>query len=226
MIFKKLYVQVLCAIAIGIALGYFQPDLAQQMKPLGDLFVKLIKMMIAPIIFATVVVGVAKMGNMREVGRVGFKALLYFEAVTTVALVLGLVVVNLWRPGTGLNIDPATLDAKSIASFTTEAQHLSTIEFALHIVPDTVVGAFAQGEILQVLFFSVLFGLALSNMGRKGQAMIDIIDQASHALFGIIGLFMYFAPLGAFGAMAFTIGKYGLGTLHQLTLLMLSVYST
>ena len=226
MIFKKLYVQVLCAIAIGITLGYFQPDLAQQMKPLGDLFVKLIKMMIAPIIFATVVVGVAKMGNMREVGRVGFKALLYFEAVTTVALVLGLVVVNLWRPGTGLNIDPATLDAKSIASFTTEAQHLSTIEFALHIVPDTVVGAFAQGEILQVLFFSVLFGLALSNMGRKGQAMIDIIDQASHALFGIIGLFMYFAPLGAFGAMAFTIGKYGLGTLHQLTLLMLSVYST
>ncbi len=226
MMFRKLYVQVLCAIAIGILLGYLQPQLAEQMKPLGDLFVKLIRMMIAPVIFATVVVGVAKMGDMKEVGRVGLKALIYFEVVTTIALVLGLIVVNVLRPGTGMNVDPATLDVKSVASFTTQAQHLSTIDFLMHIVPDTVVGAFAHGETLQVLFFSVLLGLVLANMGRKGEALVNVLDQMSHALFGIIGLFMHFAPLGAFGAMAFTIGKYGLGTLHQLTFLMISVYLT
>src|SRR5271166_239314 len=223
-IFRKLYVQVLCAIALGIALGYVKPDLAEQMRPLGDLFIKIIKMMIAPIIFTTVVVGVAKMGNLREVGRVGLKALIYFEAVTTLALLLGLVVVNLVRPGSGLNADAATLDAKAVAKYVTGAQQLSVTDFIMHIVPETVIGAFAQGEILQVLFFSVLLGLALSHMGTKGEGLVRLLDQASHALFEVIGLVMYFAPLGAFGAMAFTIGKYGLGALHQLTFLMLSVY--
>ena len=225
-IFRKLYVQVLCAIALGIALGYVKPDLAEQMRPLGDLFIKIIKMMIAPIIFTTVVVGVAKMGNLREVGRVGLKALIYFEAVTTLALLLGLVVVNLVRPGSGLNADAATLDAKAVAKYVTGAQQLSVTDFIMHIVPETVIGAFAQGEILQVLFFSVLLGLALSHMGTKGEGLVRLLDQASHALFEVIGLVMYFAPLGAFGAMAFTIGKYGLGALHQLTFLMLSVYLT
>lgn len=226
MILRKLYVQVLLAIAIGIGLGYLKPDLAEQMKPLGDLFIKVIKMMIAPIIFSTVVVGVAKMGNLREVGRVGLKALIYFEAVTTCALVLGLIVVNLVKPGSGLNVDPSTLDVKVVAKYVTGAQHLSTIDFVMHIVPETIVGAFAQGEILQVLFFSVMMGLALSHIGAKGEALVKVIDQASHALFGVIGLVMYLAPVGAFGAMAFTIGKYGIGALHQLSLLMASVYLT
>ncbi|AVG14410.1 C4-dicarboxylate transporter DctA [Chromobacterium vaccinii] len=224
--FSRLYVQVLIAIALGVTLGALAPDLGAKMKPLGDAFIKLIKMMIPPIIFATVVVGIAKMGDMKEVGRVGVKALFYFEAVTTLALVIGLVVVNLLQPGAGLNIDPHTLHAKDIAKYTAGAKEMNTVDFLLHIIPDTVVGAFASGEILQVLTFSVLLGLALTKMGDNGKNIVHILDEFSHALFGVINMLMKLAPIGAFGAMAFTIGKYGIGSLKQLGFLMACVYLT
>ncbi|AXE29080.1 C4-dicarboxylate transporter DctA [Chromobacterium phragmitis] len=225
-LYQRLYFQVLLAIFLGVMLGAFAPDLGAKMKPLGDAFIKLIKMMIAPIIFATVVVGIAKMGDMKEVGRVGIKALFYFEAVTTLALVIGLVVVNLLQPGAGLNIDPHTLHAKDIAKYTAGAKEMSTVDFLLHIIPDTVVGAFASGEILQVLTFSVLLGLALTKMGDNGKTIVHILDEFSHALFGVINMLMKLAPIGAFGAMAFTIGKYGIGSLKQLGFLMACVYLT
>ncbi|WP_168209742.1 dicarboxylate/amino acid:cation symporter [Chromobacterium paludis] len=224
--FSRLYVQVLIAIALGVTLGALAPDLGAKMKPLGDAFIKLIKMMIAPIIFATVVVGIAKMGDMKEVGRVGVKALFYFEAVTTLALVIGLIVVNLLQPGAGLNIDPHTLHAQDIAKYTAGAKEMNTVDFLLHIIPDTVVGAFAHGEILQVLTFSVLLGLALTKMGDNGKTIVHILDEFSHALFGVINMLMKLAPIGAFGAMAFTIGKYGIGSLKQLGFLMACVYLT
>jgi aerobic C4-dicarboxylate transport protein len=225
-LYAHLYFQVLVAIAIGVVLGHFAPALATTMKPLGDGFIKLIKMMIAPIIFTTVVVGIAKMGDMKEVGRVGIKALIYFEAVTTLALGIGLVVVNVVRPGAGINADVNTLDTKAVASYTTGAKSLSTVELLLHIIPDSVVGAFASGEILQVLLFSILFGLALARLGDKGRPLVDLIDQLSHALFDVIAIIMRVAPIGAFGAMAFTIGKYGLQTLLSLGKLMACVYIT
>ncbi|OHX18858.1 dicarboxylate/amino acid:cation symporter [Chromobacterium sphagni] len=224
--YSRLYVQVLIAIALGVLLGSFMPDFAAKMKPLGDAFIKLIKMLIAPIIFTTVVVGIAKMGDMKEVGRVGVKSLLYFEAVTTLALVIGLVVVNLLQPGAGLNIDPHTLHAKDIAKYTAGAKDMNTVDFLLHIIPDSVVGAFASGEILQVLTFSVLLGLALTKMGDNGKNIVHILDEFSHALFGVINMLMKLAPIGAFGAMAFTIGKYGIGSLKQLGFLMACVYLT
>ena len=224
--YSRLYVQVLIAIAAGVLLGSFMPDFAAKMKPLGDAFIKLIKMLIAPIIFSTVVVGIAKMGDMKEVGRVGVKSLLYFEAVTTLALVIGLIVVNLLQPGAGLNIDPHTLHAKDIAKFTAGAKEMNTVDFLLHIIPDSAVGAFASGEILQVLTFSVLLGLALTKMGDNGKNIVHILDEFSHALFGVINMLMKLAPIGAFGAMAFTIGKYGIGSLKQLGFLMACVYLT
>ncbi len=225
-IYKRLYAQVLFAIAVGVILGAVAPDMGTAVKPLGDAFIKLIKMMIAPIVFCTVVVGIAKMGDMKEVGRVGLKALLYFEVVTTLALVIGLVVVNVVQPGHGINADPAHLDAKAVASYAAGAKSLSTVDFLVNVIPTTFVDAFAKGEILQVLLISVLFGLVLAKMGDKGKLLVNVIDQASHALFGIIGMIMYFAPLGAFGAMAFTIGKYGVGSLVQLGQLMAAVYLT
>jgi aerobic C4-dicarboxylate transport protein len=225
-LYRRLYLQVLCAIAVGALLGYWRPDIAQQMKPLGDLFIKLIKMMIEPIIFTTVVVGVAKMGSMKEVGRVGLKALVYFEVVSGVALLLGLIVANVYKPGAGIHIDLASLDRGVVAVYASGAQHLSSVDFLMHVVPDSVVGAFAQGETLQVVFFSVLFGLALSAIGTRVRPLVEVLDQASQALFKVIGLIMVFAPLGAFGAMAFTIGKYGLGTLQQLGMLLAGVYAS
>ncbi len=225
-LYTHLYFQVLVAIGIGVILGYFYPTLSTQLKPLGDAFVKLIKMMIAPIIFCTVVVGIAKMGNMKEVGRVGLKALLYFEVVSTLALAIGLVVVNVVRPGAGLNADVSTLDTKAIETYASSAKSLTATDFLLHTIPDTVVGAFANGEILQVLLFSVLFGLALSRFGQKGKVIVDLIDQLSHILFDVIGVIMKLAPVGAFGAMAFTVGKYGIGTLFSLGKLMACVYIT
>jgi len=225
-IYKRLYAQVLFAIAVGVILGAVAPEMGTAAKPLGDAFIKLIKMMIAPIVFCTVVVGIAKMGDMKEVGRVGLKALLYFEVVTTLALVIGLVVVNVVQPGHGINADPAHLDAKAVASYAAGAKSLSTVDFVVNIIPTTFVDAFAKGEILQVLLISVLFGLVLAKMGDKGKLLVNVIDQASHALFGIIGMIMYFAPIGAFGAMAFTIGKYGVGSLVQLGQLMAAVYLT
>ena len=224
--YRHLYVQVLIAIAIGIALGVTYPTLAEQMKPLGDTFIKVIKMLIAPIIFCTVVHGIASMSDMKKVGRVGLKALIYFEVMTTLALIVGLIIVNLWQPGAGMNVDPAALDAKAIAAYTAKAGEQSTVEFLTHIVPTTVVGAFAEGEILQVLFVAVLFAFALHALGERGKPLLDIIDQAAHVFFGIVGIVMKVAPLGAFGAMAFTIGKYGIGTLLSLGKLMAGFYAT
>ncbi|MGA8346287.1 MAG: dicarboxylate/amino acid:cation symporter, partial [Isosphaeraceae bacterium] len=225
-LYSHLYFQVLVAIAIGVALGFFYPATAETMKPLGDGFIKLIKMMIAPIIFTTVVAGIAKIGDMKEVGRVGLKALIYFELVSSLALTIGLVVVNVVRPGAGVNADVSTLDTKAIESYATSAKSLSTVDMLLHIIPESAVGAFAGGEILQVLLFSVLFGLALARLGENGRKLIDLIDQLSHVLFNVIGIIMRVAPLGAFGAMAFTIGKYGVGTLADLAKLMACVYLT
>jgi aerobic C4-dicarboxylate transport protein len=225
-LYTHLYFQVLTAIVIGVLLGYFYPKLGEQMKPFGDGFIKLIKMMIAPIIFCTVVHGIASMGDLKQVGRVGLKALIYFEVVTTLALIVGLIVVNVMQPGSGMNVDPKTLDTKAIQVYTTKAGQESTADFLMHIIPNTIVGAFAEGEILQVLFFAVLFAFALHMMGDRGKPVLAFIDVVSHTLFNIVGIIMRVAPLGAFGAMAFTIGKYGLGTLLVLGKLMAAFYIT
>ena len=224
--FKSLYFQVLLAIVVGVLLGYFQPQLAEQMKPLGDAFIKMIKMIIAPIIFCTVVHGIASMQDMRKVGRVGLKALIYFEVLTTLALIIGLIVANTMQPGGGMNVDPTRIDTKSIQGYVAKSKEQSTLQFLMDIIPNTVVGAFAQGEILQVLFFAVLFAFGLQGLGQRGQALLGVIDQASHALFGVVTIIMKVAPLGAFGAMAFTIGKYGLATLVSLAHLMIAFYIT
>jgi aerobic C4-dicarboxylate transport protein len=224
--YKSLYLQVLVAIAAGIALGHFYPKLGEDMKPLGDAFIKLIKMVIAPIIFCTVVHGIASMQDMKKVGRVGFKALLYFEIVTTLALIIGMVVANTLQPGVGMNVDAKAIDTKAIAGFVAKSKEQSTLQFLMDIIPNTIVGAFAQGEILQVLFFAILFAFGLQALGERGKLVLGVIDQTSHALFGVVGIIMKVAPLGAFGAMAFTIGKYGVATLISLAKLMISFYAT
>ena len=225
-IYTHLYAQVLFAIACGVLLGHFLPDTGAAMKPLGDAFIKLIKMMIAPIIFCTVVAGIAGMEDMKKVGRVGLKALLYFEAVSTIALVIGLVVVNVLQPGVGMNVDAASLDTKALASYTGAAKSQSTVDFLLNVIPYTIVDAFARGEILQVLLFSMLFGFALASIGEPTRPVVTFIEKLSHALFVVVGFIMKLAPIGAFGAMAFTIGKYGIGSLKQLAALMGSFYLT
>jgi len=225
-LYSHLYVQVLTAIIIGIVLGYFYPELGEQMKPFGDAFIKMIKMLIAPIIFCTVVHGIAGMEDLKRVGRVGIKALIYFEVVTTLALIVGLVIVNILQPGAGMNVDAKAIDTKSIQIYTTKAGQQGTVEFFLNIIPATVVGAFAEGEILQVLFFAILFAFALSLLGERGKPLLNLIDIVSHALFGVVGIIMRVAPLGAFGAMAFTIGKYGVGSLVSLGHLMAAFYIT
>jgi aerobic C4-dicarboxylate transport protein len=225
-IYKSLYFQVLTAIVLGVLLGYFYPETGAAMKPLGDAFVKLIKMIIAPIIFCTVVVGIAGMENMKKVGKTGGLALLYFEIVSTVSLILGLIIVNLVQPGTGMNIDPKALDTKSVAAFTGPGKMQSTTEFLMNIIPNTVFDAFAKGEILQVLLFSVLFGFALHRFGGRGTLIFDFVEKSSHVLFAIVGFIMRVAPIGAFGAMAFTIGKYGIGSLLSLGKLMGTFYLT
>ncbi|MQP64879.1 C4-dicarboxylate transporter DctA [Niveispirillum sp. SYP-B3756] len=224
--YQSLYVQVLTAIAIGVALGHFYPELGTAMKPLGDAFIKLIKMLIAPIIFFTVVHGIAGMEDMKKVGRVGMKALIYFEVLTTLALIIGLLVVNIWKPGAGMNVDIATLDTKAIATYAAKAQEQGTVEFLMHIIPKTVVGAFAEGEILQVLFIAILFAFGLHSMGERGRPLLHMIDSAAGVFFKIVGIVMKVAPIGAFGAMAFTIGKYGVGTLVSLGELMAAFYLT
>ncbi|MFB8828281.1 dicarboxylate/amino acid:cation symporter [Azotobacter sp. CWF10] len=224
--YKSLYVQVLVAIAVGIALGHFYPETGAAMKPLGDGFVKLIKMAIAPIIFCTVVSGIAGMQDMKAVGKTGGIALLYFEIVSTVALIIGLVVINLAQPGVGMHVDVSSLDASSIAAYAKAGGEQSTIGFLLNVIPSTVVGAFANGDILQVLFFSVIFAFALQRMGDFGRPVLEFIDRIAHVMFGIINMIMKVAPIGAFGAMAFTIGKYGVGSLVQLGQLMLCFYIT
>ncbi|WP_183165682.1 dicarboxylate/amino acid:cation symporter [Azomonas macrocytogenes] len=225
-IYKTLYFQVLVAITIGVLVGHFYPDVGASLKPLGDGFVKLIKMVIAPIIFCTVVTGIAGMQDMKAVGKTGGYALIYFEVVSTIALIIGLIVVNLAQPGVGMHVDPNSLDTKGIAAYAAAGEKQSTIDFLMHVIPNTVVGAFAEGEILQVLFFSVFFGYALQRLGDYGKPVYNFIDQISHIFFGIIGVVMKVAPIGAFGAMAFTIGKYGVGSLVQLGQLMVCFYVT
>lgn len=223
---KSLYIQVILGVLIGAALGHFWPSLGVQMQPLGEAFIKLVRMIIAPIVFLTVVVGIGKLSDAREVGRIGLKAIIYFEVLTTLAMFIGLIVGHVLAPGAGLNIDPQTLDAKAIARYA-DAPHQDVTTFLLNIIPNTVVDAFAKGEILQVLLFAVLFGLGLSRLGNeRAHTVLHFLDDAGAALFGVIAIIMRFAPLGAFGAMAFTIGRYGIGALTQLGFLMLCFYIT
>ena len=225
-LYQSLYLQVIVAILIGVALGHFAPASGEAMKPLGDGFIKLIKMIIAPIIFCTVVVGIAGMEDMKKVGKTGGLALLYFEIVSTIALVVGLLIVNFVQPGSGMNVDPKTLDTKGIAAYTGPGKMQGTVDFLLAIIPNTVVDAFAKGEMLQVLLFAMLFGFALHRFGGRGTLVFDMIEKTSHVLFAIVGFIMKLAPIGAFGAMAFTIGKYGLESLKSLAWLMGTFYAT
>ena len=222
-LYGRLWFQVIVGIVVGVGLGYFYPAQGAAMKPLGDAFVKLIRMMIAPIIFGTVVVGIAKMGDMKEVGRIGLRALIYFEVVSTIALVIGMVFVNVLKPGSAIHATAAQLDPKAVAAYTTSAAHLTTTDFLMNIIPTTIVNAFATGDILQVLFFSVLFGLAVLHMGKVGKQLVSLIDQFTHGLFGMVGLIMYVSAIGAFGAMAYTIGQFGIATLLSLGQLMLAM---
>ncbi|XEI33974.1 dicarboxylate/amino acid:cation symporter [Aeromonas veronii] len=225
-LFSSLYFQVLLAITLGVFLGHVYPELGADMKPLGDGFVKLIKMIIAPVIFCTVVTGIAGMESMKAVGKTGAIALLYFEVVSTIALIIGLCVVNLLQPGAGMNVDPAALDASTISAYAEQAKSQGIIAFLLDIIPGSVIGAFASGNILQVLLFAVLFGFSLHHIGEKGQVIFGVIDSFSKVIFGIINMIMRLAPVGAFGAMAFTIGKYGVGSLVQLGQLIACFYLT
>ncbi|MGE8558564.1 MULTISPECIES: dicarboxylate/amino acid:cation symporter [unclassified Acinetobacter] len=239
-IYKSLYFQVIVAIILGVIVGHFYPSssvivdgvkqsvpgLGEQLKPLGDAFIKLIKMIIAPVIFCTVVSGIAGMESMKSVGKTGGIALLYFEVVSTLALIIGLVVINIAKPGVGMNIDPATLDTSGISKYVESGASQSTLDFFMNIIPNTVVGAFAEGEILQVLLFALLFGFALHKLGDAGKPVLKFIDQISHVFFNIVNMIMKLAPIGAFGAMAFTIGKYGIGSLAQLAQLIICFYIT
>ena len=225
-IFRSLYAQVLVAVVAGALLGALHPQAGEAMKPLGDGFIKLVKMMIGPIIFCTVVLGISGMENMKKVGKTGGLALVYFEVVSTIALVIGLLVVNLARPGAGVNADPATLDAAAVAQYAHPQGPQGVAEFLLNVIPTTIFGAFATGEVLQVLLISILFGFALHALGGRGDELFRIVERLSGVLFRIVGYIMRLAPIGAFGAMAFTIGKYGVGTLLSLGKLMACFYGT
>ncbi len=224
--YTVLYLQVLVAIAIGIFVGHFFPQTGTQMKPLGDAFVNLIRMMIAPVIFCTVVHGIASMSDLSKVGRVGVKALLYFEAVSTVALAIGLLVGELVHPGSGFNIDPATIDPKSVATYATQAKQESIVAHLMAIIPTTFFSAFDKGDLLQILLVSILTGFAASRLGEVGRRATAAVDVAGKVFFRIIGMIVRVAPIGAFGAMAFTIGAYGLGSLVNLGMLILTFYLT
>ena len=225
-IYHSLYFWVLIAIACGVLLGHFEPQLAVKMRPLGDGFIRLIKMIVAPLIFCTVVTGIAGMSSMKAVGRTGLMALIYFEVVSSIALLIGLIVINVVKPGAGMNVDPATLDAGAVQAYAKAAQEQSLVEFLLNIIPNSVVDAFAKGDILPVLFFSVLFGFALHGMGAHGEPVFAFIDKLGQVFFRIVAIIMKVAPIGAFGAMAYTIGKYGVGTLASLAKLMACFYGT
>jgi aerobic C4-dicarboxylate transport protein len=224
-LWRSLYFQVILGIVLGVALGLVFPSAGERMKPLGDGFIKLIRMMIAPLIFFTVIVGIAGIGDMKKLGRVGLKALLYFECVTTIALLIGLVVVKIVQPGAGMNVNPATLDATAVQQYASEAKALHAVDFLLNIIPETFVGAFARGEILQVLLLAILFGLGLASF-PQGKEMVAFCDKLAHLFFRVVAIIMRAAPVGAFGAMAFTIGKYGPKTLLPLGKILLCVYTT
>ncbi|WP_408261897.1 C4-dicarboxylate transporter DctA [Paraburkholderia phytofirmans] len=223
---SRLYVQVLIGIVAGVLVGHFYPDIGSQLKPLGDLFIKLIRMLLAPIIFASVVVGIARMTDLHEAGRVGVKAMVYFEIASTIALVVGLVIVNVIKPGSGMNVDPAHIDSSAISAYTHAAQQHGMLEFFMSIVPNSVVGAFANGDILPIIFFSLLFAIALAKLGHRTEPFVDILDMFLQGMFGVVRIVMYVAPIGAFGGMAFTIAKYGIGTLASFGQLMLCLYLT
>src|ERR1043165_7571295 len=224
--YKILYIQVLIAIFIGILIGRFYPDLGKELKPLGDGFIALIKMMIAPVIFCTVVHGISSMGDLKRVGRVGLKALIYFEVVSTVALAVGLIVGEVLQPGHGFNIDPATIDPSSVATYVTKAKEEGIVAHLLAIIPDSYFGALARGDLLQVLLVSILSGFAIAFLGKAGEPISHAVDQAAKMFFRIIGMIVRLAPLGAFGAMAFTVGAYGLGSLWNLIALIATFYLT
>ncbi|MEN9571289.1 MAG: hypothetical protein RL172_2520 [Bacteroidota bacterium] len=225
-ILKSLYVQVILAIIAGILLGYYYPSFSVQLKPLGDAFIKLIKMMIAPIVFCTIVTGMSGMQDTKKIGRVGIKALIYFEVVTTIALVIGLLVVNILKPGAGMNIDAAALDAQTVQNYISQGKNQTATDFILNIIPENIISALANNNLLQVLFFSILMGFALSKIKQKAQPVLQVIQSLEDALFAIIKIIMKLAPIGALGAMAFTIGKYGLSSLTALGSLMLCFYIT
>ena len=224
--YRILYIQVLIAVFAGIAVGYFFPESGKSLKPLGDGFIKLIKMLIAPIIFCTVVHGIASMSDLKKLGRIGGKTILYFEVVSTLALLISLAVVNILKPGAGFNIDPATLDPKISQAYAQKAHALSAVDFILNIIPSTLFDAFVSGDLLQVLFVAILVAFAISFMGERGQPLLHGIEYASQVFFGVMQIVVKVAPIGAFGAMAFTIGSYGLGALNHLIALMAGFYLT
>ncbi|NGN44789.1 dicarboxylate/amino acid:cation symporter [Mesorhizobium sp. CGMCC 1.15528] len=224
--YKHLYVQVIAAIIAGILLGHFYPELGTQLKPLGDAFIKLVKMIIAPVIFLTVATGIAGMTDLKKVGRVAGKAMLYFLTFSTLALIIGIIVANVVQPGAGMHIDPASLDPKAVMTYAEKAHEQTITGFLSNIIPSTIVGAFAEGDILQVLFFSVLFGLALAMVGDKGKPVADFLHALMAPMFKLVAILMKAAPIGAFGAMAFTIGKYGIGSIANLAMLIATFYLT
>lgn len=225
-LYRQLYVQVLVAIAAGIALGHFYPDFGASLKPLGDAFIRLVKMIIAPVIFLTVATGIAGMSDLKKVGRVAGKAMIYFLTFSTLALAVGMLIANVVQPGAGMHIDPATLDAKAVATYATKAHETSIVGFLMNIIPETIVGAFAQGDILQVLFFSVLFGISLAMVGERGKPVTEFLQAVTAPIFKLVSILMKAAPIGAFGAMAFTIGKYGIGSVANLAFLIGTFYVT
>lgn len=225
-LWKSLYVQVLIAIALGVLVGWLWPTTGAALKPLGDGFIKLVKMIITPVIFLTVVTGIAGMRDLRAFGRIAAKAFAYFILMSTFALVVGLVVGNVVQPGAGLNVDPATLDTSKVATYVTKAHETTVTGFALNIIPDTLVSAFTSGEILQVLLVAILFGIALAMMGERGERLLGALRTLTAVVFRIVRILMYAAPIGAFGAMAFTIGQYGIGTLANLAELVVTFYAT
>jgi len=222
--YKKLYVQVLIAVAIGALLGHSYPNVSDYLKPYGDAFIRAIKVVVAPIIFTTIVVGIAKMGDIKRVGSVGMKALIYFEVASTLALVIGMIVGNVWKVGIGLNANPAAFDTKAVEAYAKIAKNVNLTDFFMSMIPTSIVEPFVKGDIMPVLFIAVLLGVALSIARERGQPLVDFFDSASTALFGMVRIIMYFAPLAAFCAMAFTVGKYGLRTLLDLGQLVASVY--
>ena len=224
--YRHLYFQVIIAIAAGIALGHFYPAIGEQLKPLGDGFIRLVKMIIAPVIFLTVATGIAGMNDMKKVGRVAGKAMIYFLTFSTLALIIGLIVANVVQPGAGMNINPATLDGSAVATYAAKAHEQSITGFLMNIIPTTIVGAFADGDILQVLFFSVLFGISLGIVGERGKPVVDFMHALMYPIFKLVAILMKAAPIGAFGAMAFTIGKYGISSVTNLAMLIGTFYFT
>jgi aerobic C4-dicarboxylate transport protein len=223
--YEKSYIQVLIGIGLGALVGYLWPDVGASLKPLGDALIKMIKMAIAPIIFLTVVHGIASLDDMGKAGRIGLKAIIYFEAGTTIALLFGLLVVNLTKPGVGMHVSPASLDSKLIQSYVTQSHDQSVVEFLMNLIPQTFGGAFTSGDTLQVLFIAVLFGIGLQRFGQRGKPVLQLVEALSRIFFIVIGMIMRIAPIGAFGAMAFTIGKYGVGAILTLSGFMLAFYT-